>query len=82
MTIGQGLRIYSPMLIIGGIITIICLRSMLFTCMFFHTHLENLVGYLIATLALGFPLTFFSSTPYWWNCVFGVSLSSEEDKFT
>lgn len=39
----------------AGAIGLLCLRSMLLTCMFFHTFAENAVGFLIASLVAFLP---------------------------
>lgn len=49
------------------------LRSILFTTMFFHTPMENFVGWLVALLGGYLPVLLIVSKPYWAACVYGSS---------
>lgn len=61
---GTWLR-YSPAVGAACILSLITLRGMLFTCMFFHSPLESAVGLGVVTLGLLLPLYAFAETAYW-----------------
>ena len=46
-------------------ITCLCFRSVLLTCMFFHTFGENLVGFVLASLVAFMPLYWSPAALFW-----------------
>lgn len=57
-------------LVVSVGIMLVCLRSMLLTCMFFHTWKENVVGFLIAALVAFLPLCSSTVVNAWVSCAF------------
>lgn len=70
-----GLVKYVMPIIASIVICLVSLRSILFTCMFFHTPLENFVGLLIASFGGFLPILLLLSKPCWAACVYGSTKS-------
>jgi hypothetical protein len=49
------------------LMTMLTLRGVLFTCMFFHTPLESVVGFAISTITVLLPLYLLAGTNFWHN---------------
>jgi len=65
---------YFITVIVSTITMVISFRAVLFTGMFFHTPLETIVGYMIVTFTVIFPLYILAGNSYWTACVFGSKL--------
>ena len=68
---GTWLR-YSPAVGAACILSLITLRGLLFTCMFFHSPLESAVGLAVATLGVLLPLYAFAETSSWHGACISV----------
>lgn len=64
-----------PLLSIVALV-VLSMRGFLFTTMYFHTHLENIVAYLIAVVFVGLPVCLVANTRLWWWSVLGYSSNS------